>query len=89
MLNEMLNHEDALEAFAVNRWKEAEICGDTAGWFRAADHFFAVQLFLTCLRLYPLAITAGDLKAIANMRGGMPPDHEVVSSFKPRLAARS
>jgi hypothetical protein len=88
MSNEMLKHENALEMFAVNRWKEAEICGDTAGWSRAYEHFSAVQLFLTCLRFDALASAAQDLKVIAGMRGGMPPDRQVVSAFKPRLAAR-
>jgi len=70
MLNEMTNHEDALELFAVSVWREAETCDDNAGWGRAYERLWGVQMYLTLLRQYPAANIANDLKSIAAMYSG-------------------
>ncbi|MDP1681530.1 MAG: hypothetical protein Q8L39_07115 [Burkholderiales bacterium] len=73
MLAEMINHENALESFAVSVWREAETCTDNAGWSRAYERLWAVQMYLSWLRLYPVANIASDLKAIAAMHSGKAP----------------
>ncbi len=87
MLNEMMKHEEALESFAVAAWKEAESRGDSAAWFCAYEHLFAVQAYLSCLRLHPLANMASDLKLLAGMRGEMCPDCSKQAPFKTRSAS--
>ena len=81
MLNQMTKHEEALESFAVTTWKEAESNGDSTAWFRAYEHLFAVQTYLACLRLDPLAKIASDLKVMAGLRGEMCPDYASQASF--------
>lgn len=87
MLNEMMKHEEALESFAVAAWKEAESRGNSAAWFRACEHLFAVQAYLSCLRLNSLANMASDLKLLAGVRGEMCPDCSKQAPFKTRSAS--
>jgi len=84
MLNEMMKHEEALETFVVTTWKEAESHGDSAAWFCAYEHLFAVQAYLSCLRLNSLANMASDLMVLAGMRGEMCPDYVKQAPFKTR-----
>lgn len=64
--------ENALEAFAVSIWPTAESADDTREWSLAHDRLSGVELYLTHLRLYPLAATAGELKSLAGVRGNIP-----------------
>lgn len=82
MLNEMMNHEAALETFVVKAWREAESQGDSTGWFRVYEHLLAVQAYLSNLRLEPLAKLASDLKVLAVLRGEMCPDYAHQPAFK-------
>lgn len=84
MLNTMKKFEDALESFVVTTWREAESHGDSAAWFSAYEHLFAVQAFLSCLHLNALAHMASDLKVLAGMRGEMCPDYAKQAPFNPR-----
>ena len=80
MLDEMINHEDALESFAVSVWREAESCADNAGWSRAYERLWAVQMYLSWLRLYPVANIANELKTIAAIHSGKAP---AISAIQP------
>lgn len=84
MLNQMMNHEAALESFVVKAWREAESQGDSTGWFRVYEHLLAVQTFLASLRLDSLAKLASDLKVLAVLRGEMCPDYSEQRPFKAR-----
>lgn len=72
MTNDTLALENALEAFAVSVWPTAESADDTTEWSHTYDRLSGVELYLTHLRLYPLAATAGALKSLAGVRGSMP-----------------
>ena len=72
MTNNTIALENALETFAVSVWPTAESADDTTAWSQAYDRLSGVELYLACLRLYPLAATVGELKSLAGLRRSMP-----------------
>jgi hypothetical protein len=71
MTNDFIALESALETLAVSVWSTAESTNDTAAWSHVYDSLSGVELYLTCLRIYPLAATASELKSLAGVRASM------------------